>query len=121
MIRIFDYLKLLPEIETEVMEAVRRVLRSGRLILGPETEALNVSCRLHRSGSLRRGQFGHHCSSSDHVFRLGVGPGDEVITVANTCVPTVSAIALTGGRPIFVDVSERTLTMGSSVGNRGGY
>ena len=39
MIKPFDYLKSLPDIEDEVMDALARVLHSGRLILGPETTA----------------------------------------------------------------------------------
>ncbi|MBW1635770.1 MAG: DegT/DnrJ/EryC1/StrS family aminotransferase, partial [Deltaproteobacteria bacterium] len=111
MIRIFDYLSLLPEIETEVMDAVRSVLRSGRLILGPETEAFesefaDYTGAVHCIG-VSSGTTALHLA----MFSLGIGPGDEVITVANTCVPTVSAIALTGARPVFVDVCERFLTM----------
>ena len=42
---------------------------------------------------------------------LGVGPGDEVITVPNTFVATVEAIVFAGATPILVDVASDTLTM----------
>ncbi len=42
---------------------------------------------------------------------LGVGEGDEVITVPNTFIATAEAISFCGARPVFVDVDERTYTM----------
>ena len=42
---------------------------------------------------------------------LGVGPGDEVITVPNTFMATAEAITYCGAIPVFVDVDERTYTM----------
>jgi aminotransferase EvaB len=42
---------------------------------------------------------------------LGVGPGDEVITVSNTAAPTVVAIHTAGATPVFVDVREADYLM----------
>ena len=42
---------------------------------------------------------------------LGIGPGDEVVTVSHTCVPTVAAILRTGATPVLVDVDPDTYTM----------
>jgi dTDP-4-amino-4,6-dideoxygalactose transaminase len=52
-------------------------------------------------------------TSALHLALLagGVGPGDEVITVACTFMATVSAIRYAGARPVFVDVDPTSYTM----------
>jgi dTDP-4-amino-4,6-dideoxygalactose transaminase len=48
------------------------------------------------------------------LIALGVGPGDEVITVPNTFIATAEAISFCGAQPVFVDVDEQTCTMDPS-------
>ncbi len=109
MIKTFDYLKTLSLIESEILRAVKTALNSGRLMMGPETEAFErefaqfVGAR-HCVG-VSSGTTALHLA----LMGLGIGAGDEVITVSNTCAPTVAAIELSGATPVFVDVRDDDL------------
>jgi len=49
------------------------------------------------------------------LLALGVGRGDEVITVPNTFIATAEAITFCGAKPVFVDVDEQAYTMNPHV------
>ena len=111
-IRTFDYIEQFAGIRDEVMAAVERTLRSGQLILGAAVRKFEEEFAAFLGG-------GGACvgvnSGTDALAvtlrALGVGPGDEVVTVANTAVPTVSAIRLAGATPVFCDVDPHTCLM----------
>lgn len=65
------------------------------------------SCRMPGCVSVGSGMEALRLS----LLGLGVGPGDEVITVPNTFVATTQAICSCRARPVFVDVREDTYTM----------
>lgn len=111
-IKMFDYREQYLALEQEILDAMQRVLRSGELILASEVD------RFETGFSAFLGQEMHSLGVANGtdalvvcLMALGVGPGDEVITVANTAVPTVSAIRMVKATPVFVDVDADTALM----------
>lgn len=92
-------------------EAVLGVLRSGMLGMGPRTaefeEAWAAYCGVRHAVMLSNGTVALEAA----LRCLGVGPGDEVITVSFSFNATVSSILQVGARPVFVDVRESDFTM----------
>src|ERR1700730_3982128 len=99
----WDYQREYDELREELLAAVDRVFRSGKLILGPEGVAFERDMANYVGVS---GGAGVN-SGTDAIYvalaAVGIVAGDEVITVPNTAVPTVSAIQILGARPVFVD------------------
>ncbi len=103
-----------PEIEAlrpEIEAAIRRVLDSGRFILGPEVEAFEEEVADYLGV---RHAVGLNSGTDALVIglrALGVGPGDEVITTPFTFFATAEAISLVGAKPVFVDIDPRTFNI----------
>ena len=95
----------------EIQAAIRRVLESGRYILGPEVEAFEREFAAYL-GCARAVGVASGTDALELALRAaGIGAGDRVVTVALTATATVAAIAAAGARAEFVDVEERTLTL----------
>ncbi len=107
----FDYLRELATYRPEVDAAIHRVLDSGLLILGPEVAAFEREFAAAVDAKYAIGV----ASGTDALIlalrAMGIQAGQEVITVANTAVPTVSAIGAIGAIPQFVDIDAKTLQM----------
>ena len=90
-------------IKPEIDAAVQAVLAHGEFILGPEVATFEREwaeyCRVPHAVGVGSGTDALHL-----ILRaLGIGPGDEVITVANTFIATAEAISYAGAKPVLAD------------------
>lgn len=91
--------------------AVRRVLDGGRYILGAEVAAFEAEFAEYLGGGHAVGVGSGTEAVHLALAALGVGPGDEVITVSHTAVATVAAIELCGAVPVLVDLEPAYYTI----------
>jgi UDP-2-acetamido-2-deoxy-ribo-hexuluronate aminotransferase len=97
--------------QAEIDRRMQAVLAHGQFIMGPEiaelerelaryvgvTQAITVSSGTH--------------SLEIALRALGIGPGDEVITVSFTWISTAEVIGLVGATPVFVDIEPRSFNI----------
>jgi dTDP-4-amino-4,6-dideoxygalactose transaminase len=98
-------------LEAELKEVFSRVLANGSFVLGPEVEKFEqmfaAYCQAEHCVTVTNGT-----AALQLVLQgLGVGAGDEVITVAHTFIATAEAINAVGARPVFVDIDSVSYTM----------
>lgn len=93
-------------LETEIDDAMKRVLSKGDLILRSDVEEFERAMAQYLGVS----HFVSLNSGTDAlIFALkaaGIGPGDEVITVSHTFVASIASIVHCGATPVLVDVKE---------------
>ncbi|HEX4182249.1 MAG TPA: DegT/DnrJ/EryC1/StrS family aminotransferase, partial [Caulobacteraceae bacterium] len=103
-----DLARQADEIGPRIELAMRRVVKSGRLIGGPEVERFEQAFASYCGVGQMVG-VGNGLEALSLTLRTwGVGPGDEVITAAHTFIATALAIDAVGATPVLVDVEPDT-------------
>ena len=95
----------------EIMAEIENVFENMHLFLGPQNQTFE-----NEFAQYCKCQYGIGLSSGTDALELAlracdIGQDDEVITVANTFIATVEAIALTGAKPVLIDIDQETYTM----------
>jgi dTDP-4-amino-4,6-dideoxygalactose transaminase len=98
-------------IAASVDAAMRGVVQSTQFIRGQDCELFEAEfaayCGVRHAVGVANGTDALTLA----LKACGVGPGDDVLTVAATFIGTVEAVVLNGARPVFVDIDARTYTM----------
>lgn len=102
-------------LQRELAQVFERVVNNNAFILGTEVD------RFEKAFAQYIGV--EHCVATNNgtaalqlaLLALDIGPGDEVITVANTFIATAEAISAVGARPVFVDVDPLYYNMDAAV------
>jgi dTDP-4-amino-4,6-dideoxygalactose transaminase len=98
-------------IKGEIDEAIQGILDRTEFVTGPTVrafeEAFAAAHDLPFCASCNNGTSALHMLMWAH----DIGPGDEVVTAANTFMATAGAICLTGAKPVLVDVEEQGYNM----------
>jgi len=95
-------------IKNEIDSAIAQVINSSSFVLGPSVAKFEQDfarfCHCDEAVGFNSGTSALFLA----LKALGVGPGDEVITAANTFIATVAAVIYTGATPVLVDVDQKT-------------
>lgn len=99
------------KIQTELDEAINRVMSTGAFVKGPEVAAFAEELA-EFTGAKHVIPCGNGTDALQiALMALDVRPGDEVITTGFTFISTVEVVALLGAKPVLVDVHPDTFTM----------
>ncbi|HEV3278034.1 MAG TPA: DegT/DnrJ/EryC1/StrS family aminotransferase [Terriglobia bacterium] len=104
----FDLKAQYAHLREDILLAVDRVCQGASFILGDEVSLFEREfaeyCEAGYCVAVNSGTSALHLA----LLSVGVQPGDEVITTANTFIATAEAISYTGAKPVFVDIDPCT-------------
>lgn len=110
-IQFVDLKKQYAPYKEEILSGISHILDGMQLFLGENVRALETEFAEFCGAKHGIGVCDGTAALQIILRALGIGPGDEVITVSHTFIATIEAIILTGAKPVFVDIDPDTCLM----------
>ena len=110
-IPVFDLKRQYEYLKTELDNAFTNIFESGNFVLGENVRLFEEEFARYLGAGFAVGVGSGTEALHLSLIACGIEHGDEVITVPNTAVPTISAISFAGARPVLVDVTPDTYTI----------
>ena len=112
---VWNYLEDYKKNKKHIINITNKVFSSGNLILSKEVTNFE-----NNFSNFTNNKFGIGVNSGTDALQIalmsiGIKKDDEVLTVSNTAVPTVSAIVSCNAKPVFVDVNEDDFLINTSL------
>lgn len=107
-IPLVDLRKQYAPLKDEIFTGFERVFDGMQLFLGENVQALEKEFAQFCGARYGVGTSDGTAALQIILRAMGIGPGDEVITVSYTFIATAEAIILAGAKPVFVDIDPRT-------------
>lgn len=98
-------------LKEEIDGAVQRVIESGNFVMGEELDAFEEEFALYCGAEYAVGVGSGTAALHLALMACDIGPGDEVITVPNTDIPTTMTITHCGATIVWVDVDRRAFNI----------
>jgi dTDP-4-amino-4,6-dideoxygalactose transaminase len=95
----------------EILEAINNVCEKGPYVLGPEVSNFEDEFSAYHGSKYCVGVGSGTDALTLTLRAMGIGAGDEVITVSHTALATASAILMTGAIPVLTDIEEDFYTI----------
>ena len=105
MIKAWSYIEEYKWLRKKILKSIDITLKSGQIFFGKELQKFEK--RFIKENNLKYGVAVGSGTDALYIALLGLGikPGDEIITVSNTAIPTISAIRSCGAKARFADIS----------------
>ena len=111
MLKINDLFRHNQDVMGELSVAAKRILESGWYVLGSEVKDFEQEfasyCQVAHCVSVANGTDALELA----LRALDIGPGDQVVTVANAGAYSTTAIFAVGAMPVYVDIDSDTLLL----------